>query len=333
MVLTQTEVLLIYETVLTFAIGILVTVRYILQRRLTSTRPRIAQNVFVLAGYLAAVGIWIGCVWAVAVFKEQKHHPSPHVVPGFGLPPDKATAYEKWSLADDYLQITVVWCVKAALMTAQYDMAIVLSKRHRQVIYAASIFMFISYAISMLTLALYCHGHLTDAWSYTKRCNAWHVNSLLHMQYAFNLAGDLIILVLYVVIIRSLSITGRSLIPFLFMLFVACITITASTVRCAEITILNRGRISKASSEKLTRQYGVWAQIEYLSALIVVCLPALRSYFQEKFEFGQMEGREARQKHNSIPLVLHEDSGRDLLQSQKDGFSSVTSNERVPTAV
>lgn len=175
--LTFTDKMLIYMTILTVVIGVLIAARFVAaSKQRFRTRARLFQDIFIILGYLGAVGIWISTVWGVALEQRILHRLSSAsskaeyyayaktLVPGLGMPHDDAIRYEQWSLADDYLAIWVLWCVKAAFLTIQYDMVRVFGEWHRRAVYAASVWMALSFLASVVTLAAYCHGHQSDAW-------------------------------------------------------------------------------------------------------------------------------------------------------------------------
>ncbi|KAI9772462.1 MAG: hypothetical protein M1840_000665 [Geoglossum simile] len=236
-----------------------------------NSRAAILSDIFLTTSWLAGMVLILINTWKNHLRFKFRHDDPAQLY--YGVPKHMAAhlLYVSWlSLYFIYISL---YLAKAAFIAFYYDLFFSHSKKMQIMLMGTSIFTFLTFMVQIMLLSFWCQptklnwnvdGHL---------CSAVHNLQSVTISTFTNVATDLLILAIPIMIFTSLShsLSKREIYGLVFVFIIGSISITAALARFVALKL-----IEHVPRAEVTHTIDIWALVEIVASLIAVSLPALR---------------------------------------------------------
>ncbi|KAK5158158.1 hypothetical protein LTR04_005258 [Oleoguttula sp. CCFEE 6159] len=230
------------------------------------------------------VGSWLSGLVLIRIntWKNNERHKYIHMPKGqlyYGV---------EYNTAAHLLHVSP-WLSKAAFIALYFDLFLpTVSTKTRVLLYFTTIFASATFLLHMLLLTLWCNP-ISNNWTVEgELCSAVHSITSVTISTFTNVATDLMILSIPIASLAAMRLGKVEVSGLLFVFLMGSVSIIAALTRFVCLKLVQN--VPKAS---ITHTIDVWALVEIVASLIVVCLPSLRTFLRHHRPSSGMSSRKS----------------------------------------
>ncbi|KAL7268267.1 hypothetical protein RUND412_009119 [Rhizina undulata] len=182
--------------------------------------------------------------------------------------------YNKWALVSFPVYYSIIWATKAAYISVYFNIFRRLDIAVKRMLFYSSVYMVISYLITMLVYMLWCRP-LSTTWvsashQFDDFCYPEHEIVVFTVSFVLNLTSELLLLIIPITLISRLQLSIHDRCGLSFIFFLGAVSIASGIARFIEL----RGFIVGENDDM--HKALIWTMAECFCGEMAVCLPALR---------------------------------------------------------
>ncbi|KAH7324968.1 hypothetical protein B0I35DRAFT_172808 [Stachybotrys elegans] len=216
-------------------------------------------------------------------------------------PVDEQIALMKVSFAGNYFYDTGIYLPKLALLALYYRLVPPTMPTLRKVLYAVTGIVACFAITTIFVDTFWCGANVSVNWDLDGTCSSFTSMDITRIDWSMNIVSDILIFSLPFPLLRGLQISKRYRVGLLAIFSSGIITLAANISRFVTIQAIH----------SWTNVY-VLSMTELVAAIIVVCLPALKSLVRRGVEVRSSAKRSG---DNTVGSHTKLSSGRDHLQT------------------
>ncbi|PWW73030.1 hypothetical protein C7212DRAFT_366247 [Tuber magnatum] len=183
----------------------------------------------------------------------------------------------KMAVVETMMYYSSLWMVKAAFISMYFGVATNVSKRLRYLLYAMTVIVFVSYAVTILTSVFSClpfsANWAIEEGAVVPRCQMINSHTFIHTT-VLNAFTDLLVMGMPFLILRLYALQLRDIWGLSFLLVLGSISIIAATVRAANIVPIDQPTMDSLAN---TRKVEILSFGELVAVFFAACAPSIRA--------------------------------------------------------
>jgi hypothetical protein len=221
-----------------------------------------------------------GCDWTARKWEYYSKHPSPEIIPNFGVPLDVAVPQQKVALAIIIVYYCSIWCVKLAFISIYFEFRQRISVGLRHLLYGITAVTLITWVLNFILNLAWC-SPIQRTWTFDANfCSPGTTRFLIIFGAATNITSDLLLMSFPIFFLRSIQIPSSQRWAIWILVFFGVVTITCASLRLGFlVSITGATEIDPESFLKVWINTLLFGGIELGVGFIAACLPALRTFF------------------------------------------------------